>query len=195
MNFYFNSSVGTSLILSLIVFSTLPFGESCLDSVHGLCLSSLSHLPLSPLYLTLMFILYWPFTISSFPSQSEHCTLPTVPLVVSSSSSLVNLQLHPMLCLCLALPWPFPSLDHTLVMTLCLVSKISNLSSHFGSGILLIPPFGRNLIFATRQPGLSFILCCTRTLGSLNFILYCTRTLGSPALSPLPLRALVYYRL
>jgi hypothetical protein len=188
MNFYFNSSVGTSLILSLIVFSTLPFGESCLDSVHGLCFSSLSHLPLSPLYLTLMFILYWPFKISSFPSQSEHCTLPTVPLVVSSSSSLVNLQLHPMLCLCLALPWPFPSLDHTLVMTLCLLSKISNLSSHFGSGILLIPPFGRNLIFATRQPGLSFILCCTRTLGSLNFILYCTRTLGSPALSPLPLR-------
>ena len=128
------------------------------------------------------------FKISSFLSQSEHCTLPTVPLVVSSSSSLVNLQLHPMLCLCLALPWPFPSLDHTLVMTLCLLSKISNLSSHFGSGILLIPPFGRNLIFATRQPGLSFILCCTRTLGSLNFILYCTRTLGSPALSPLPLR-------
>jgi hypothetical protein len=61
-----------------------------------------------------------------------------------------------------------------LVITLCLLSKISNLPSHFESGILLIPPFGCNLIFATRQPGLSFIL-------------YCTRTLGSTALSPLPL--------
>jgi hypothetical protein len=87
-----------------------------------------------------------------------------------------------------------------IVITLCLLSKISNLPSHFRSGILLIPPFGRNLIFATRQPGLSFILYCTRTLGSLSFILYCThtlgylsfilyctRTFGSPALSPLPL--------
>jgi hypothetical protein len=37
-----------------------------------------------------------------------------------------------------------------LVITLCLLFKISNLTSHFGSGILLILPFGRNFIFATR---------------------------------------------
>jgi hypothetical protein len=66
MNSYFNSYVGTSLILSLIVFSTSSLCESCLNSVHGLCFSSLSPLPLSPLYLTLMFILYRPFKISSF---------------------------------------------------------------------------------------------------------------------------------
>ena len=79
MNFYFNSSVGTSLILSLIVFSTLPFGESCLDSVHGLCFSSLSHLPLSPLHLTLMFILYPAFKTFSLPSQFYSCILPIFP--------------------------------------------------------------------------------------------------------------------
>ena len=87
MNFYFNSSVGTSLILSLIVFSTLPFGESCLDSVHGLCFSSLSHLPLSPLYLTLMFILYLPFKILSLSSQSESCMF-----------YLFSLWVYPLLC-------------------------------------------------------------------------------------------------
>jgi hypothetical protein len=73
MNFYFNSSVGTSLILSLIVLSTSPLCESCLNSVHGLCYSSISPLSLSPIYLTLMFILFRPFKISSFPSQSESC--------------------------------------------------------------------------------------------------------------------------
>jgi hypothetical protein len=66
MNFYFNSSVRTTLILSLIVFSTSSFCVSCLNSVHGLCFSSLSPLSSSPLYLTLMFILYRSFKISSF---------------------------------------------------------------------------------------------------------------------------------
>jgi hypothetical protein len=64
--FYFNSSVGTSLFLSLIFFSTSSLCESCPNSVHGLCFSSSSPLTLSPLYLTLMFILYWAFKISSF---------------------------------------------------------------------------------------------------------------------------------
>jgi hypothetical protein len=73
MNFYFNSYVKISLIFSLIVFSTSSLCESCLNSVHGLCFSSLSPLPLSPLYLTLMFILFRPFKIPSFPSQSESC--------------------------------------------------------------------------------------------------------------------------
>jgi hypothetical protein len=38
------------------------------------------------------------------------------------------------------LPLPFPSLDHTLVITLCLLSKISNLLSQFDSDVLLILP-------------------------------------------------------
>jgi hypothetical protein len=126
------------------------------------------------------------FKISSFPSQSEHCTILTFSLVISSS--LPPASFNSLLC-CVLLAVSFALLITLsyLVMTLCLLSKISIFPSHFGSGILLIPPFGRNLIFATRQPGLSFILCCTRTLGSLSFILYCTRTLVSPAPSPLPL--------
>jgi hypothetical protein len=66
MNLYSNSFVGTSLILSLIVFSISSICKSCPNFVHGLCFSSLSPLPLSPLYLTLVFILYRPFKISSF---------------------------------------------------------------------------------------------------------------------------------
>jgi hypothetical protein len=116
MNFYFNSYVGTSLILSLIVFSTLPFGESCLDFVHGLCFSSLSHLPLSPLYITLMFILYWPFKISSFPSQSECCTLPIVPLDVSSSFPLAGHVLTPTFVVLISfVSMPFYLLSYILV--------------------------------------------------------------------------------
>jgi hypothetical protein len=38
----------------------------------------------------------------------------------------------------LLLPLPFSSLDPTLVITLCLLSKISNLLSQFESGVLLI---------------------------------------------------------
>jgi hypothetical protein len=160
MNSYFNSSAGTSLILSLIVFSTLSLCESCFNSVHGLWFSSLSLLPLSPLYITLMLILYWPFKISSFPSQSKHCTLPTFPLVVSSSSSLVSLQLHHLLCLYLALPWPFPSLDHTLVMTLFLLSKIFNLLSQFESGVLLILTLALSTSLPRVSPWHNSILCC-----------------------------------
>jgi hypothetical protein len=66
MNFYFNSSVETSLILSLIVFSTSSLCKSCLNSVHGLCFSSLPSLSLSPLYLTSLFILYRPLRYPLF---------------------------------------------------------------------------------------------------------------------------------
>jgi hypothetical protein len=61
-------------------------------------------------------------------------------LVVFSSMSLASFQLHPLLCFCLVLPLPFPSLDHTLVITLCLLFKIYNLLSHIDSGVLLISP-------------------------------------------------------
>jgi hypothetical protein len=109
MNFYFNSSVRTSLILSLIVFSTSLLCESCLNAIHELCFSSLSPFPLSPLYLTLMFITF------------------------SSSSSLVSSQLYPSLCFRLLSPLPFPFLDHTLLIMSYLLSKISNLLSHFST--------------------------------------------------------------
>jgi hypothetical protein len=92
-------------------------------------LSLISPLPLSSLHLTQLLILYLPFKFSSFPSQSGSYILPIFPLVVSSSLSLASSQLHPLLCFCLVLPLPFPSLDHTLVVTLCLLSKISNLLS------------------------------------------------------------------
>jgi hypothetical protein len=58
MNFYFNSTVGTSLILSLFVSSTSSLCDFFLNSVHGLCFSPLAPLSLPPLYLILMFILY-----------------------------------------------------------------------------------------------------------------------------------------
>jgi hypothetical protein len=127
MNFYFNHSVATLHILPLIVFSTSPPSESCLSSI--LMLFIIITFTLTPLYLTLMFILYLPFKLSSFLSQSGSYILPIFPLVVSSSLSLASSQLHPLLCFILVLPLPFSSLDHTLVITLCLLSKISNLLS------------------------------------------------------------------
>ena len=41
---------------------------------------------------------------------------------------------------CLLSPLPFPSLDHTMVITLCMLSKISNLLSQFESDVLLTSP-------------------------------------------------------
>jgi hypothetical protein len=84
---YFDHPDGTLLILSLIVFSTSSLCESCLNSVHGLCFSSLSHLPLSPLYLTLMLKLYPSFKTFSLPSQFYSCILPIFSLGVSYSLS------------------------------------------------------------------------------------------------------------
>jgi hypothetical protein len=124
---YFNHSVATLHILPLIV--SLLRHLASLAWALSLCFSLLSPLPLTPLYLTLMFILYQPFKFSSFPSQSWSYILPIFPLVVSSSLSLASSQLHPLLCFWLVLPLPFPSLDHTLVIALCLLSKISNLLS------------------------------------------------------------------
>jgi hypothetical protein len=105
------------------------------------------------------------FKISSFPSHFEHCTVPTFPLVVSSSLSPASFNFI-LCCVLIVVSFTLLITLSYLVITLCLLSKISNLPSHFGSGILLIPPFGCNLIFATRQPGVNFILYCTRTLGS-----------------------------
>jgi hypothetical protein len=103
-------------------------------------LSRSSSLPLSPQYLTIKLILYLSSKnlLSSISILELYFTY--FPLVVSSSSSLVSFQVHPLLCLYLMLCWPFPHHDHTLVTTLGLLSKISNLLSQFESGVLLILP-------------------------------------------------------
>jgi hypothetical protein len=109
MNFYFNSYVRTSLILSLIVFSTLSLCESCLNSIHGLCFSSLSPFLLSPLYLTLMFTTF-------------------------SSSS----QLHPLLCFCLLSPFPFLA-HTLLIMSYLLSKISNLLSQFVSGALLISP--------------------------------------------------------
>jgi hypothetical protein len=131
---------GTLLILSLIVFSTSSLCEPCLNSVHGLCFSSLSRLPLSPLYLTLMFILFRPFKISSFHLHPRvvcftYFSLGRIIFFVTCEFLTPSFAYF-----CLLLPLPFPSLDHTLVIMLCLLSKISNLLSQSESSVLLILP-------------------------------------------------------
>ena len=79
------------------------------------------------------------FKISSFPSQSEHCTVPTFSLVVSSS--LPPASFNSILC-CVLFVISFTLLITLsyLVITLCLLSKISNFPSQFESGVLLILP-------------------------------------------------------
>jgi hypothetical protein len=160
--YYFDHFVGTLRILPLIVFSTssvLPW------LCPWLCFSSLSPLPLSPLYLTLMFILYWPFKISSFPSQSKHCTLPIFTLVVSSSlacefvtSSFV------VLLFVIASTYPISRSylgDYPMPVIWNLQSPIPIWERCFTYLIL-----DNILFFTTCKPWHTSILCCTYTTGS-----------------------------
>jgi hypothetical protein len=99
-------------------------------------------------------------------------------LVVSSSWSLASFKLHPLLCFCLVLPLPFSSLDHTLVITLYLLSKISNLLSQFESANLPIWPLGRTLYFSICRSCLNSILYgtyifCLMPIYLLSYILVC----------------------
>jgi hypothetical protein len=80
------------------------------------------------------------FKISSFPSQSEHCTVPTFPLVVSSSLSPASFFNSILCCVLFVISFTLLITLSYLMITLCLLSKISNLPSHFESGVLLIPP-------------------------------------------------------
>jgi hypothetical protein len=86
-----------------------------------------------------MFILYLPFKIFSLPSQSESCNLPTFPLVVSSS---FHLRVFNSIFCCVLFVISFTLLITLsyLVITLCLLSKISNLLSQCESGVLLTSP-------------------------------------------------------
>jgi hypothetical protein len=136
----------------LIGFPTLPVCESCLNSVHGLCFSSLSPLPLSPLYLTLMFILFRPFKISSFPSSSESCMFY---LFFSWTYHLLcHLRVfNSILCLLLfVITFTLLITLSYLVITLCLLSKIFSLLSQFESGVLLTSP----LAISSSLPRVSF---------------------------------------
>jgi hypothetical protein len=139
MNFYFNSSVGTSLILSLIVFSISTCCESCLNFVHRLCFSSLSPLSLSPLYLTLMFILYRPLKYPLF-----HLNQSVVLYLLSLGRILffVTCEFLALSFVVLLFIISFTLLITLsyLVITLCLLSKISNLLSQFESDVLLTSP-------------------------------------------------------
>jgi hypothetical protein len=80
------------------------------------------------------------FKISSFPSQSEHCTVPISPLVVSSSLSPSSFFNSILCCVLFVIPLTLLITLSYLVITLCLLSKISNFPSQFESGVLLILP-------------------------------------------------------
>jgi hypothetical protein len=122
MNFYFNSSIGTIPILPLIVFSTSPLHKACLNSILGYAFNDFHPYPCH------IYILPWslyytcPLKPSLFHLNFKFLFYP-FPLVIPSSSSHARFQLHPLLWFCLLLPLAFPSLDHTLVITLCLSSK------------------------------------------------------------------------
>jgi hypothetical protein len=146
MNFYFNSCVGTSLILSLIVFSTSSLCESCLNSVHGLCFSSLSPVSLSPLYLTLMFILYQPL---KYPLFHLNLRVVTYLLFPWSYPILCHLRVFNSILCCVLFVISFTHLITLsyLVTTLCSLSKISNFLSQIESNVLLILPLAYPLLY------------------------------------------------
>jgi hypothetical protein len=173
--FYFNSFVGTSLILYLIVFSTSSLCKSCPNSVHGLCFSSSSSpLPLSPLYLTLMFILYWPFKISSF-----HLNLSVV-------LHLFSLGRIPFLVACEFLTPSFVVLRSGITSTFLISrsylgnytkSVLWNLQSPISmwEWCFTYLTLGYILFFTTCKLGCNSILCCTYTTDSSmpsSFLLY-----------------------
>jgi hypothetical protein len=80
------------------------------------------------------------FRIFSFPSQSDHCTVPTLPLVVPSSLLPASFFNSILCCVLFVISLTLLITLSYLVITLCLLSKISNFTSQFESGVLLIPP-------------------------------------------------------
>jgi hypothetical protein len=116
---------------------------------------------------TLMFILYRPFKTSFSISIWVWCfayfSLGRILFLIAC-----ELSTPPFLCLCLVFPWSFPSLDHTPVIALCLLSKISNLQSPIPiwERCSAYPTLGNILFFTSCKPGRNSILCCTRTTGS-----------------------------
>ncbi len=140
-------------ISPLISFHSLSPYKFCVNSIPWCVFICYNHyLVIHRSYLDVYLIST--FKISSFPSQSEHSILPTFPLVVSSSLSLASFQLHRRVLFfvtCKFLNLSFVvflfvisftlliTLSY-LVITLRLLSKISNLLSQFESGVLLISP-------------------------------------------------------
>jgi hypothetical protein len=94
------------------------------------------------------------FKISSFPSQSEHCTVPISPLVVSSSLSPASFFNSILCCVLFVISFTLLITLSYLVITLCLLSKISNFPSQFESGVLLILP----LFVASSLPCASLVV-------------------------------------
>ena len=138
MSFYLNLSVGTLSILPFIVFSTLPLRESYLNAI--LCYAFHYY----HLYLRHHHILHW-YLSYTCPSKSPlfHLDLRVVGFYLFLS--------YPLLChirvfnsiLCCDFVCYFLYLSHLSiqpVITLCLLSKISNLPSQFESGVVLTSP-------------------------------------------------------
>jgi hypothetical protein len=134
--FFFNHPIGALPIIPLIVFSTSPLRESCHNSILCYAFHSLSPLPFTPLYLTLVFTLYLPFKSPFF-----HLNLRVVFYLFSLgrilffaacrfSTPSLNFFVYYRLYPC----------DPTLMPVVCLLLKTSPLPSQFESGVLLILP-------------------------------------------------------
>jgi hypothetical protein len=129
MNFFllqlFCQNLTYPVLVCFLHFVTFDF---CLNSVHGLCFSPLAPSSLSPLYLTLMFILYRSLKYPLFYLNLSivlYLLFPwSILFLVASKFSTPSFVV-----LWLVLSLPFSSLDLTLVITLCPFSKISNILS------------------------------------------------------------------
>jgi hypothetical protein len=129
MNFFllqlFCQNLTYPVLVCFLHFVTFDF---CLNSVHGLCFSPLAPSSLSPLYLTLMFILYRSL---KYPLFYLNLSIVLYLLFPWSILFLVACKFSTpsFVVLWLVLSLPFSSLDLTLVITLCPFSKISNILS------------------------------------------------------------------
>jgi hypothetical protein len=132
MKFYFNSYVGTLPILPLIVFSTLPFHESYLNSVpcHAFYWY---HLYLCHLYISPCCLLYTCPIKSSFFTSNWELYFTHFPLDVSYSLPL-ELSTPSFNVFCLLSPlrlWSY------LDVVVCVPLKTSLLPSQFEGVVLL----------------------------------------------------------
>jgi hypothetical protein len=125
----------------------LSLCESCLNSVHGLCFFIISTFILITSISYLDVYLIPAFKIPSFPSQSEHCILLTFPLVVSSSLSLAIFLTLSFVVFLFVISFTLLITLSYLVITLCPLSKISNLLSQSESDVLLILPLAYPLLY------------------------------------------------
>jgi len=131
-----------------------------------LCFSLLSLSPLTSLYLTLRFILYLPFKVSSLPSQSESCMFYL--FFFGTNHLLCHLRVFNfVLCLLLfviiitfLIPWSYLG-DY-------IMSVIENLQSPIPiwERCFTYLTLGNILFFTACKPWHNSILCCNYATGS-----------------------------